>query len=87
MESIKDLDDLDLLESEEVFIKSADMNKTVKNKGGRPKKSPEKRASEQIFVNLTKDEKLKIESYANELGISISAMVKIALVKFMDISK
>lgn len=84
MESIKDLDDLDLLESEEVFIRSADMNKTVKNKGGRPKKSPEKRASEQIFVNLTKDEKLKIESFANDLGISVSAMTKIALFRFMD---
>jgi len=84
MAKIKELDDLDITEKETNFIKSADMSKAKKNKGGRPKKDASEKASEQIFINLTKDEKAKIESAAKELGISVSALCKISLAKFVN---
>jgi hypothetical protein len=83
MAKIKELDDLDFTENETSFIKAADMSKVKKNKGGRPKKGANEKASEQIFINVTKDEKIKIESAAKELGISISALAKIAINKFI----
>ncbi|MFK5882672.1 MAG: hypothetical protein QM482_10740 [Sulfurospirillum sp.] len=83
MAKIKELDDLDITEKETNFIKSADMSKAKKNKGGRPKKSASEKASEQIFINVTQSEKAKIESVAKELGISISALCKISLAKFI----
>ena len=83
MAKIKDLDELDTSEKENKFIAAADMSKGKKNKGGRPKKDANEKASEQIFINVTKDEKAKIESAAKELGISISALCKISLAKFI----
>ena len=83
MAKIKELDDLETTEKEISFIKAADMSKTKKNKGGRPKKDIHEKASEQIFINVTKDEKAKIESAAKELGISVSALCKISLAKFI----
>jgi len=83
MAKIKELDDFDITEQETTFIQAADMSKIKKNKGGRPKKAANEKASEQIFINVTKDEKAKIESAAKELGISISALAKIAINKFI----
>lgn len=83
MAKIKDLDDLQITEKENKFIKSADMSKANKNKGGRPKKDASDKSSEQIFINVTKDEKAKIEASAKELGISVSALCKISLAKFI----
>lgn len=83
MAKIKDLDDLESTEKEKKFIQSADMSKAKKNKGGRPKKDASEKASEQIFINVTKDEKVKIEESAKALGISVSALCKISLAKFI----
>ena len=83
MAKIKDIDDLDVSEEENKFIKAADLSKAKKNKGGRPKKDAHDKASEQIFINVTKDEKAKIEQSAKELGISVSALCKISLAKFV----
>lgn len=81
---IKDLDELndDTSSKESEFIKRADMKKATKNKGGRPKKSAEDKASEQIFTNLTKSEKKKVEEFAKDMGIATSTLVKINLKKF-----
>jgi len=83
MAKIKDLDELEITEKENNFIKSADMSKAKKNKGGRPKKEASQKASEQIFINVTPSEKEKIEKAAQELGISVSALCKISLAKFI----
>jgi len=83
MAKIKDLDDLENTEKEKKFIKSADMSKAKKNKGGRPKKDASEKASEQIFINVTKGEKVKIEESARALGISVSALCKVSLAKFI----
>ncbi len=83
MAKIKDLDDLENTEKEKKFIKSADMSKAKKNKGGRPKKDASEKASKQIFINVTKDEKVKIEESAKALGISVSALCKVSLAKFI----
>ena len=83
MAKIKELDDLEITEKEEQFIKSADMSKAKKNRGGRPRKDANEKASEQIFINVTKDEKAKIEASAKALGISVSALCKISLAKFI----
>jgi len=83
MAKIKDLDELKTTEKENNFIKSADMSKAKKNKGGRPKKDASQKASEQIFINVTPTEKAKIEKAAQELGISVSALCKISLAKFI----
>ena len=77
--AIEELEELN--EAEQLFIKDADMKKT-KGKGGRPKKDPSQIASHQIFINLTKDEKLKVEKAASDMGISISGLAKISLSKF-----
>ena len=83
MAKIKELDDLEITQEETEFIKSADMSKGKKNKGGRPKKDASEKASEQIFINVTQAEKAKIEAHAKELGISVSALCKISLAKFI----
>ena len=83
MAKIKDLDDLETSEKTNKFIAAADMSKGKKNKGGRPKKDASDKASEQIFINVTPVEKAKIEAHAKELGISISALCKISLAKFI----
>ena len=83
MAKIKDLDDLDTSEKTNKFIAAADMSKGKKNKGGRPKKDASERATEQIFINVTAGEKAKIEAHAKELGISVSALCKISLDKFI----
>jgi len=59
------------------------LNTITKNRGGRPKKDPQDRASEQIFINVTKEEKERIEAKAKELGISVSALAKISIAQFM----
>ena len=83
MAKIKDLDDLDTSEKTNKFIAAADMSKGKRNKGGRPKKEASEKASEQIFINVTPAEKAKIEAHAKELGISISALCKVSLAKFV----
>ena len=83
MAKIKDLDDLENTQKTNQFIAAADMSKAKKNKGGRPKKDAADKASEQIFINVTVDEKAKIEAHAKELGISVSALCKISLAKFV----
>jgi len=83
MAKIKDLDDLEIIEKENSFIKSADMSKAKKNRGGRPKKDASQKASEQLFINVTPTEKARIEKAAWELGISVSALCKISLAKFI----
>ena len=63
------------IEEIEDFINGADMkkNKSTK-KAGRPKK--ENKATEQIFVNLTKEQKQGLLEKADNLGVSLSAYVK-----------
>ena len=65
----------------ENFIKSADMSKSVKSKGGRPKKKESEKANKQIFVNLTEEQKSKLEAYSNSMGVPTSAVVKMLLSK------
>ncbi len=79
---LDDLSDEKNTSKEEEFIKKADMKKAVKNKGGRPKKAEDDKATEQIFTNLTKNEKKKVEAFAKDMGIATSSLVKISLKKF-----
>ena len=88
---IIDMDEFEDNSSKSAFINSADMKSTSKllndninekRKPGRPKKNIEEKATQQVFVNLTKDEKVRIEKYAKSMGISTSALVKVALSKF-----
>lgn len=83
MAKIKDIDELEITEETNKFIVAADMSKGKKNKGGRPKKDASDKASEQIFINVTLAKKAKIEATAKELGISVSALCKISLAKFI----
>lgn len=83
MAKIKDLDDLETTQKADKFIAAADMSKAKKNKGGRPRKDAAEKASEQIFINVTVNEKVKIEAQAKALGISVSALCKISLAKFV----
>jgi hypothetical protein len=46
---------------------------------GRPKK--EVTSDEQIKALVTLDEKTKIENYANKLGLSVSSIIKLALIE------
>ena len=85
--NIADMDEFEDNSSKSAFINSADMKSTTqisqeKRKAGRPKKNIDDKASEQVFVNLTKDEKIRIEKYAKSMGISTSALVKVSLSKF-----
>ncbi|BBJ29092.1 hypothetical protein [Athalassotoga saccharophila] len=65
------------------FIKKADMvDKISKGKKiGRPKKTDDEKASEQVFINLNKKQKESLENYAKKLGLSISATIKMILIK------
>lgn len=65
------------------FIKKADMaDKISKNKQiGRPKKPEDEKASEQVFINLTKKQKESLENYAKQFGLSVSAVIKMTLIK------
>lgn len=85
---IIDMDEFEDNSSKNAFINNADMKSTQveepqnKRKPGRPKKELEEKATQQVFVNLTKDEKTRVEKYAKSMGISTSALVKVALSKF-----
>lgn len=83
MAKIRDLDELDINQETNKFIAAADMSKGKKKKGGRPKKDASDKASEQIFINVTPAEKVRIEKSAKALGISVSALCKISLAKFV----
>ncbi len=65
------------------FIKKADMvDRISKNKQiGRPKKSENEKASEQVFINLNKQQKESLENYAKQFGLSVSAAIKMILIK------
>lgn len=85
--NIADMDEFEDNSSKSAFINSADLKNSTqvlgeKRKPGRPKKNIDDKATEQVFVNLTKDEKIRIEKYAKSMGISTSALVKVALSKF-----
>ena len=83
MAKIKEIDELEIEDKAATFIKQADMSKATKNKGGRPKKSATEKANKQIIINVTQAEKAKMELAAKELGISVSALCKISLAKFV----
>ena len=65
------------------FIKSADMTKTtaIRNTVGRPKKKESEKANCQVFINLTEEQKNKLTSYTDNMGISASTVVKMLLSK------
>lgn len=48
---------------------------------GRPKKNPDEKKSEQIVVNITMQEKNKIQKIADEEGLSLSQLCLRALKK------
>ena len=84
MKTIKDIDEI-----EKDFINEADLQKEAKKekpKGavgrGRPRKA--NKATFQVYVNLTEDEKKAAEAKSEELGISLSALFKIGLKKVLD---
>jgi hypothetical protein len=52
-----------------------------RNRGGRPKKAPEEKRSEKIFVNLTKSEKEKLERLAQEEEMALGVFVRKILKK------
>ena len=84
--AIKDMDELipdEKTSAVEKFIKSADMTKTSsKPKAtGRPKKKESEKANCQVFINLTEEQKNKLTSYADNMGISASTVVKMLLSK------
>lgn len=85
--AIKDLDDLEVdskkNKSVEKFIKSADMTKiaTKKKATGRPKKKEEDKSNYQVFINLTEEQKAKLTKQSDDMGVSVSAIVKMILAK------
>lgn len=85
--AIADMEDLkkssEKEEKENKFISGADMKKGKRNKGGRPKKAKEEKATEVLIANVTIDEKKAIEAVAKKMGISVSALIKISLSKFI----
>lgn len=83
---IKDIDDLipdEKTSAVNKFIKSADMTKTSSKpkSTGRPKKKESEKANCQVFINLTEEQKNKLTSYADSMGISASTVVKMLLSK------
>ena len=84
---IKDMDDLipdeKPVDAISKFIKSADMTKTnSKPKSmGRPKKKESEKANCQVFINLTEEQKNKLTTYSDNMGISASTVVKMLLSK------
>lgn len=79
MGGIKDIDELDDSPKKEAFIKAADLRKSTKGKGGRPKKSEAEKATSQLFVNLTAAEKEKVQAYAKKMGVGVSPLLKMLL--------
>lgn len=67
------------IEEIEDFINNADMKKNITKKAGRPKK--EIKATEQIFLNVTKDQKKEIQKKADNMGVSLSAYAKMKIFK------
>jgi|YelNatPaOPRAMG01_1025707.scaffolds.fasta_scaffold95602_2 hypothetical protein len=67
----------------ENFMKKADMvdNLSKKRSNGRPPKKDDEKASEQVFVNLNKQQKQLLEEHAKSLGISVSAAIKMILME------
>ena len=81
--AIKDIDSFD---NEKAFVGSADMVSTqTKSKGGRPKKDANDKANHQVFINLTKEQKNKLESNAAEFALPVSTYVKMVLKRSGDI--
>jgi len=54
----------------------------AKHPGGRPKKRPEERRSERIFVNLTRAEKERLENLAQEEDIALGVLVRKILKRY-----
>jgi len=85
--SIKEMSDI-VSENEKKFVSGADMKKSTANKPlkgrGRPRKKDEDKATEQLFINVTPSEKETIEAKAKEIGISVSALVKIGIKKILE---
>jgi hypothetical protein len=79
MGGIKDLDELEQSGKKEAFIKAADLKKSAKGKGGRPKKSEDEKATSQVFVNLTAAEKERVQAYAKKMGVGVSPLLKMLL--------
>jgi transcriptional regulator with PAS, ATPase and Fis domain len=82
--AIKDMNDLKIdnkPKAVDKFIKSADMTKTRKSGIGRPKKKESEKANKQVFINLTEEQKNKLDNHANEMGISSSTIMKMLLKK------
>ena len=85
--AIKDIDELipekKPTSAVDKFIKSADMTKTatIKKTTGRPKKKESEKANCQVFINLTEEQKNKLDTHANEMGISSSTIMKMLLKK------
>ena len=64
---------LEKADKEAEEIKDLQSKTKVKGKGGRPSKSDDEKASEQIFVNLTKAEKKQVEARAKKMGFNQTA--------------
>ena len=82
--AIKDMNDLEINNKPKAvdkFIKSADMTKTRKAGIGRPTKKESEKANKQVFINLTEEQKNKLDTHANEMGISSSTIMKMLLKK------
>ena len=83
--AIKDMSDLSLgnkpNSAVDKFIKSADMTKSRKAGVGRPKKKESEKANKQVFINLTEEQKNKLDSYSSNMGISSSTVMKMLLAK------
>ena len=47
-----------------------------KHPGGRPKKDPSQKRSEKVFLNLTKEEKKRLEELAKEEEIALGVLVR-----------
>lgn len=83
--AIKDMSDLNLdtkpNKAIDKFIKSADMTKSRKTGVGRPRKKESEKANKQVFINLTEEQKNKLDSYSSNMGISSSTVMKMLLSK------
>ncbi|MGE4396257.1 MAG: hypothetical protein AB7D34_02240 [Sulfurimonas sp.] len=50
-----------------------------KKNSGRPSLKPEDKASEQVYINLTSDEKTALKSYAKKIKLSVSSLLRTIL--------
>lgn len=56
------------------------VNKQEKKKSsGRPSLKAEEKASEQVYINLTSDEKTALQSYAKKAKLSVSSLLRTML--------